>query len=386
MSVLDTVAAGTSQWTIVDTLYFNSATHSFARADIEIDDSRIARILPPSTSRRAVALQGDSLACLPGVIDPDVGSNHKDWSACSQELVLRGVTTAGTFCQSPCDCNGGAGREGVRRFLYVELGESDGLEESIGVHQRGWERFQRIANEMASDRCELFPAVVPAEIWSAAALLTAASVSERLRRRLCIRLCSTELDAWSYKDTRFFTEVGLLSYLSLLTYATVFNLSQISRPDVLMLNESSANLVCAPGTLSDSLVERRYAPLSLKDRAIGFSINGDVVVADSNWHASLITLSMALTNQSDNAVEACNMAVDSLTRSAALALGVKDLGTIAADMKADLCLYDRPSGLREHCDSLCFIKLLAGGRPRHVLIDGTPVVVEGACARELAED
>jgi dihydroorotase-like cyclic amidohydrolase len=97
MSVLDIVAAGATQWAIVDTLYFNSFTHSFVRGDIEIDHSRITRILPPRTSRRAHALPGHASVCVPGLIDSDAGLNRDDWRSCSQELALHGITTAGVF-------------------------------------------------------------------------------------------------------------------------------------------------------------------------------------------------------------------------------------------------------------------------------------------------
>lgn len=384
MSVLDIVAEGAAQWAIVDTLYFNSTTRSFETADIEIDGSRIGRILPPSTSRRAIRLVGDAAVCLPGLIDPDVGSNGGDWSASSQELVTRGVTAAGSFCLEPGDCKRLAGAEGIRRFLYVELGAHDASDGRADLGQAEWERFQGVVNAMTSNRCEFFPAVVPAKIGSAAALLAAASVAERLRSRLCIRLCATTLDAQRYKEDRFFTEVGLLSYLSLLTQATIFNLSQISRADVLVLNDSHANLVCAPGAINGWLTERHYAPLSLANRAIGYSSNGNAV-AGMDWYASLASLSMALINKSKDTVEACDMVVDRLTRSAALALGMTDLGAIAENMRADLCIFDRPSDLREQCGSPGFMKLLATERPRHVLVGGTPVVYEGTAVQEMVE-
>jgi cytosine/adenosine deaminase-related metal-dependent hydrolase len=384
MSVLDIGAAGATQWAIVDTLYFNSFTHSFVCGDIEIDDSRITRIVPPRTSRRACALPGNATVCLPGLIDSDAGLNWDDWSSCSQELALHGVTTAGVFCRNLSACEAFTGHEGVRRFLYVELGENGALEGNGGDSQHGFESFERTVNAIGLNRCEVFPAVVPGEIWSAATLLAAASIAERLGRRLCVRLCSTTCDARNYRETRFFTEVGLLSYLSLLSQATIFNLSQLSRRDVMMLNDSSANLVCAPGALSDSLIELHHAPLSLKDRAMGFSINQDAIV-DSDRYAALILLSMALMHRSDDVMEACHTVVDSLTRSAALALGIRDVGAIAADMKADLCLFDRSPEFREHCDGRYFIKLLVGKRPRDVLIDGLPVVVDGLPVRERAQ-
>jgi hypothetical protein len=383
MSVFDSFASGAAQWAICDTLYFNSTTHSFARGDLEIDDSRIKRILPPKASRRANMLPGDQIVCLPGLINPDTALDQENWIARSQELALNGVTTAGAFCRGLPDFEVIANNEGVRRLLYVELGEDHAGNESAGIDQYALDSFERGINETAFGRCELFPAVVPREIWSAATLLAAASASERLGRRLCVRLCTTKCDAQNYAETRFFTEVGLLSYLSILGRATIFNLSQLSRRDVVMLNDSAANLVWSLETIGSLLIEHNCVPFSMNDRAIRFSMNRDAL-ADPGKYASVMITSIAFSRRSDCVVETCNTLVDSLTRSAALALGIEDIGAIAADMKADLCLFDRPADLCESRDSRYFIKLLDSERPRHVFIDGSPVIVDGTFVRELA--
>lgn len=374
MGMVDIGACETGRWAIVDTLYFDSLRHRFVRGDIEIDGSRIARILPPGTSRRACKLAGAATVCLPGLIDSDAGSGHRDWNLYSRELAAHGVTTAGVFCSGPAECAAFAAAEGVRRLLYVELGEG-------GSANACAEGFARVAASLALTRCEVFPAVVPSEIWSAATLLAAASIAEMLGRRLCVRLSATHGDAKRYKETRFFTEVGLLSYLSLLSQVTIFNVSQLTRSDVGMLNDSAANLVCAPGAVSELLLEQHFARLSLKDRALGFSINGHAVT-EAERYESLVLLSMALIHQAGDAAATCDVVVDALTRSAALALGIANIGAIAADMKADLCLFERPGDFAENGDSRDFIKLLASTKPRDVLIDGSPVVLDGAIVRE----
>jgi cytosine/adenosine deaminase-related metal-dependent hydrolase len=286
------------------------------------------------------------------------------------------------FCASLAECVACCGHDGVRRLLYVEVAERGASSDSeTAAVQRALENFVRVMNSIRLGSCEVFPAVVPGEIWSAATLLAAASIAERLGRRLCVRLSSTTGDAKRYKETRYFTEVGLLSYLSLLSQATIFNLSQLTRRDVAMVNESSANVVCAPGAVSELLLEQHFARLSLHDRALGFSISGHAV-GRADRYESLVSLSTALIHQSCDAVATCNVVVDALTRSAAQALGIAHIGAIAADMKADLCLYDRPADLAENGDSRDFIKLLAHGKPRDVLIDGAPMVLDGAIVRE----
>ncbi|WP_449185261.1 amidohydrolase family protein [Trinickia sp. YCB016] len=372
--MVDIDACETGRWAIVDTLYFDSLRHRFVRGDIEIDGSRIARILPPGASRRDCKLAGEATVCLPGLIDSDAGSGHQDWSLYSRELAAHGVTTAGVFCSGTADCSAFAAAEGVRRLLYVELGEG-------GSANACADGFVRVAASLALTRCEVFPAVVPSEIWSAATLLAAASIAETLGRRLCVRLSATHGDAKRYKETRFFTEVGLLSYLSLLSQVTIFNVSQLTRSDVGMLNDSAANLVCAPGAVSELLLEQHFARLSLKDRALGFSISGHAVT-EAQRYESLVLLSMALIHQAGDAAATCDVVVDALTRSAALALGIANIGAIAADMKADLCLFERPGDFAENGDSRDFIKLLASTKPRDVLIDGSPVVLDGAIVRE----
>jgi cytosine/adenosine deaminase-related metal-dependent hydrolase len=82
--------------------------------------------------------------------------------------------------------------------------------------------------------------------------------------------------------------------------------------------------------------------------------------------------------------QTCSALVDALTHSAASALGLNDIGAIAASMRADLCLFDRPSDFCSGRDSLHFIRLMVSARPRHVLIDGLPVVVNGVFVGEVA--
>jgi cytosine/adenosine deaminase-related metal-dependent hydrolase len=384
MSAFDNLASRTTQWVIGDTLYFNSTTHSFVRGDLEIDGSHIKRILPPKTSRRTDVLSGHEIVCLPGLINPDAGLAEHEWISHSRELALCGITTAGAFHRGLPESDTIADSDGVRRLIYVQLDEHKAGTGSGGINRQALEGFERAVNANSFGNCAVFPAVVPGEIWSAASLLAVASLAERLGRMLCIRLCQTKEDADDYRQTRFFTEIGLLSYLSILTNeSTVFGISQLSRGDVMMLRESTANLVCAPESMSESLIEHHCSTLWIKNRAVGLSISRDAI-ADLNRYALLIVYTMALMHKSESVNQTCDALVDSLTHSAALALGLRDIGSIAADMRADLCLFDRPADLYGGRDSLYFIKLLASGRPRHVLIDGLPAVVDGACVGDLA--
>ena len=383
MSVLGTGVCETAQWAIVDTLYFDSARHRFVRGDLEIDGSRIARVLGPRTSQRPCALAGNATVCLPGLINADVGCpDHNDWQRYSQELALHGVTTAGVFCRSIAECAAYGAGGGVRRLLYVELAEGDGADTDIAAAaQRVSESFVRVADAFGPACGEILPAIVPGEIWSAQTLLCATSIAEQLGRRLCVRLGATPADAKRYRETRYFSEIGLLSYLSVLSRATIFNLSQLTRSDVAMVNESSANLVCAPGAVSELLLEPHFARLSLKDRALAFSTGHDAL-ACADCYGPLMVLSTALLHASCDAAAKCNLVADALTHSAAQALGIADIGAIAAGMKADLCLFERPAYLAENGDGRDFVRLIAHSKPRDVLIDGAPLVLDGFIVRE----
>jgi cytosine/adenosine deaminase-related metal-dependent hydrolase len=385
MRIFDELSSRATQWVIADTLYFNSTTYSFVRGDLEIDGSRIKRILPPKTSRRTNILPGHEIVCVPGLVNPDVGLGPCDWNTHAHELARCGITTAGAFHQGLPDFDTFAHSEGVRRLIYVELGEADAQRSGTGVNRQAVEAFERAANDYAYCNYTVFPALVPGEIWSAASLLAVDAIAQRLGRRLCVRLSRTKSEADNYKETRFFTEIGLLSYLAILrSDTTVFGLSQLSRRDAIMLRDSAANLVCAPEAMNAPLIEQHGTMLWLKDRAVGLSINRDAI-ADLNRYASLILSSMSLMHRSENVTQTCNALVDSLTHSAALALGIGDIGAIAPEMRADLCLFSRPADLHGGRDSLYFIKLLVSGRPRHVLIDGRPVVVDEAVVGELAQ-
>jgi cytosine/adenosine deaminase-related metal-dependent hydrolase len=385
MSTLDNVSSGSNQWVIGDTLYFNSLAHIFVRGDVEISGSRIKRIVPSRTSRLTDILPGHEIVCLPGLINADAGLVQGEWASHSHELALGGITTAGEFHRGLPDSDSFTDKSGVRRLIYVELGENPAESGNTGVDRQALEAFERAVNTDAFGTSTIFPAVAPGGLWSAASLLAIASSAERLRKRLCVRLCRTRQDADEYKQTRFFTEIGLLSYLSILTSeTTIFGLSQVSRQDAAMLRESQANLVCAPEAMSESMIEHHGSTLWQKDRAVALSISREAI-ADLNRYASLIISSMALMHRSENVSHTCDALVDSLTHSAASALGIKGIGSIAPDMCADLCLFDRPADLCAGRDSLYFIKLLASGRPRHVLINGMPAVVNGAFAKELAD-
>jgi cytosine/adenosine deaminase-related metal-dependent hydrolase len=383
MSVLENLAGRTAQWVIADTTYFDSATHSFMRGDIEIDGAKIERILPPKTSRRTEVLPGHEIVCVPGFINADTGLAQEDWPEDSHELARFGITTAGSFNRDLPDCDGFEGG-GVRRLVYVELGESPPDDGLAGIDRQALERFERAANSRAFDRCTFLPAVVPREIWSAASLIALTSFAERVGRRLCVRLSGTNADARNYRETRFFSEVGLLSYLNILTgNVTIFELSQLSRRDAIVLRESSSSLVCVPEAMSEPSTGQGYTRPSFSNRAIGLSL-GHEAVADLNRHAAMLMSSTTPTVGSERDTQTCNTLVDALTHSAALALGLNDIGAIAANMKADLCLFDRTSDFCSGRDSLHFIRLLVSGRPRHVLIDGLPVVVNGVFVGEVA--
>jgi len=72
----------------------------------------------------------------------------------------------------------------------------------------------------------------------------------------------------------------------------------------------------------------------------------------------MLMSSTTLTYGSERDTQTCNALVDALTHSAASALGLNGIGAIAANMKADLCLFDRPSDFYSGRDSLLFIRLV----------------------------
>jgi cytosine/adenosine deaminase-related metal-dependent hydrolase len=373
MNVIDTLASRNAQWAIVDTLYFDSATHAFHRADLEIDGSRIARILAPKSSRRTDSCAGHDLVCIPGLIDPDTGMAAGDWREQSMQLARCGITTAGTFCADAGGQDAGEA-QGIRRVLYVELGEARGTP-CAGLDVHALREFEaRIENE-TSDMRVLLPAIVPAQTWSAATLCAVAALAERHARQLCVRLTNTKAVADHYRETRYFTEIGLLSYLSLLgARTTVFELSQLSRRDAGILRGASASLVCAGTALSETASEPHWANLSLDNRSVGLAVAQDAL-ADLNRYASLLIGSMTFMHRSESVTASCDALVDALTCAAAGALGLRDIGAIAPGMKADLCLFERPADFHSGGDSLHLIKLLVSRRPRHVLVDGLPVVI-----------
>lgn len=362
MNALDQLACSSNQWVLSNALYFDSFTHRFVRGDLEIDGERIERILAPHTSDRNDRLDAGELVCVPGLINADAGIAEGEWRTRSDDLVRHGVTTAGAFQRGFPEGKALIACGGVRRLIYVELDET--------TETHPLERF-----ETANSRCLLFPAVVPARIWSASSLLAIASEAERLRKRLCVKLCPTHDDEREYLQTRFFTEIGLLSYLSILGgEATLFGPADVSRQDAAFIAETDVNLVCGQSLVRASLVEHRLWAHWLNGRALAHSFDANAC------HA----LALGAADVGACTATACDAWIDSLTHGAARALGLRELGSIANGMRADLCLYDKPAAWRGGEGSAAFAALLATSKPRHVYVDGMAEVVNGMLTAEFA--
>lgn len=362
MNALDQLACHANQWVLSDAWYFDSLTHRFVRGDLEIDGDRIARILAPRESVRTDRLDAADLVCVPGLIDADAGIAPGAWREHSNLLLTHGVTTAGSFQRGFPDACAFAGGSGVRRLIYIELDEPPAAD----LHA---------LFDTPDPRCMLLPAVVPARIWSAASLLAVASAAERLRKRLCVKLCPSHDDEREYRQTRYFTEVGLLSYLSILSReTTLFGPADVSRQDAAFIAETDVNLVCGAPLVRASLVEHRLRTHWLDARALACSFDA----------AALHRLAQGAAEMGACPDAACDAWIDSLTHGAARALGLRDLGSLAVGMRADLCLYDRPHAWQGGEGSAGFAHLLATSSPRHVYVDGVAEVINGARAGELA--
>jgi cytosine/adenosine deaminase-related metal-dependent hydrolase len=362
MNALDQLACGLNQWVVVNALYFDSPTHCFLRGDLEIEGDRIARILAPNTSSYLNRWDAGESVCVPGLIDADASAGPGEWLACSDDLVKRGVTTAGSFQRGLPEHGAWTERSGVRRVVYVELSE-EGIDAQqlamLGAHYA---------------RCTVLPAVVPAHIWSARSLMSIAAVAERLNKPLCVRLCPTHDAGRDYLQTRFFTEIGLLSYLSILRgRTTLFGPADVSRQDTALIAETNVSVVCDPSLMRASLIEHRSWTHWLMDRALGASFNA----------RELDSLTSQAAEMALNAT-ACDAWIDSLTCGAAQAIGLSELGSIAAGKRADFSLYDMSSSWPNTAGSMEFAGLIATQTPRHVFIEGMAEVVNSALTDDLS--
>jgi hypothetical protein len=362
MNALDQLACESDHWVLTNALYFDALAHRFTRGDLEIEGGRIARILPPETSACRNRWDARASVCVPGLIDADASVGPGEWLSRSDDLLKRGVTTAGSFQRGAPEHGALTDPGGVRRLLYVELGE-EGIESQLLA-----------LSDATHARCTLLPAVVPAQIWSARSLVAIAAAAQRLNKPLCVRLCPTHDDEREYLQTRYFTEIGLLSYLSILSeQATLFGPVDVSHKDAAFIAETHVNLVCGPELMRASLVEHRLWTHWLGKRALGVSFdarNCDSLAA----HAAEMA----------NCAPACDAWIDSLTIGAARALGMNDLGSIAAGMRADFSLYDLPSAWNSEHGSTAFAALLAAAKPNYVFIDGMAEVADGALTDELS--
>ena len=352
------IPPGDFPWAIRQTQCFDSTTHRFVRRDIEIAGARIRAVLPAGASSLAEGLDGERYLCTPGVVG----------MAAAGAAPPPFVTTMGWQCARLRDVPparaGGPRAVALLKFDGRQLEEVNSLLEWSGASGGG--RF----DGGGAHPVKVLPVLASASLLSATELMEAAKFARAIGTRIGIALCADADEAREFRSRFYCSESALISYLlPQEPHVTVFGAARIDAREA----QAFARTLCAVA-LGEPDAEhlgrrwRQHAPLFTQRRAALFAgangINGTNGANGTNG-----------TNGTNGRLapnagaEQPDYYADALTRHAAAALGLPDVGTLAPGMRADLCLFER-DGADERGGSATFLSLLASRAPAATLVDG----------------
>jgi cytosine/adenosine deaminase-related metal-dependent hydrolase len=317
------------EWVIRNVTFFDHDTHSFVAGDIEVDGPEIVAIRPPGSSTLQHGADGRGHVCLPGLVvtQAELLAIHGD----PDRLLRAGTTTVGTICRTASECILAASQTKVRLVAHVLLNAGDRAREGCsGIHERGVEVFDRVADFVSSNKVRVLPAVYCASVVSAAELVRAQHFASSQRRRLGLVLADGRDDAQAFRERFYCSETQLLTFLRLLDPGTtVFPGTQLSDRD------------------ADTLVRSEVRV------AGGYAVAQRRASRQRTW----------------GAIDA-DRAVDAITVAAGADLGQTDCGRISTGMRADLCLFRSPERSLRGGGSAAFLELLKEQRPDFVITSG----------------
>ena len=344
-------------WVIRDAEYFDSKSHQFTRADIEIEGAYIGDIKPARTSRLQDGVSAAGYVCTPGVIHPWVDPRMACLPGAS--LAGYGVTGLGTICENVSDCLlVMSALRGMPMTVHVRLNDRGRRDTAMGGAPDN-EVLLRIAHRGSLSGVMLRPLIDASKVVSAQELVDAATIAARLGADLGVALGDTYEKARDFRERFYCSEIELLSFLGLLdATACLFVSAALGRRDLDLVETSGALLVCPyglPGHPRGARARRAHVALEC---GLGPSYVGQCA---PRW--------LAMLDQDDGGADA-NQQVDGMTVDAARALGMTGRGMIAPGMHADICLFSRRQAHLSQLGSRGFLGLLARQRPDAVLLQG----------------
>ncbi|AGK47128.1 hypothetical protein BTI_1812 [Burkholderia thailandensis MSMB121] len=351
-------------WVISDTMRFDSAGCAFERCDIEIAGGRIAAIVPAGSSALADGIDGASLICTPGVVDiaPPDGRIHPSWAAVAEPPAC--VTTMARHCTGDAPLEAGAAAAAMRRVALLRV--DDRRPEQADAWP-GWmpaapATSAAPAGAAAPDVPSLvtaLPVIASGDLASAAEIVAWAHRAKCAGTRIGIQFSAHSDVAHEFRARFCCSEAALIAYLMADDKrVTVFGAAPLDGRDIAALARTRSHAVIDACRDGERVRGRSaYAPLLEKGRA-ALRFRGG---------AALHRLMRETERASAALLDRCALA---LTRSAAAALGLDDVGAIAPGMKADLCLFERQAGDDLRGGGATLLSLLATRAPRAVLVDG----------------
>lgn len=358
------IPPGDCAWAIRQTQCFDSATHRFLRRDIEIAGARIRAILPAGASPLANGMDGERYLCTPGAVG----------TATAGAAPPPFVTTMGWHCTRLNDLP--RARAGGPRAVALLKFDGRQLEDVNSLLEWSSASACDRLDGAASNPAKVLPVLASAGLMSATELVEAAKFARTIGTRIGIALCTDADEVREFRSRFYCSESALISYLlPHEPHVTVFGAARIDAREAQVFARTLCSVALGQPD-AERLVSRwhRHAPLFTQRRAALFAgANGTTGVNGmngTNGPSSICGAGQWLAAHASPAQ--FDYYADALTRHAAAALGLPDVGALAPGMRADLCLFERES-MHERGDSATFLALLATRTPAVTLVEGRPM-------------
>ncbi|MDN7177156.1 amidohydrolase family protein [Caballeronia sp. SEWSISQ10-4 2] len=349
-------------WVIRETIRFNSAAYTFEPGDIEVTGSRISAILPAGTSRLVEGVDGSSFVCTPGVVDVE----RPDGSPAERGLRAGGspsyVTTVGFYCSNIESVTSHASFGPVRRVALLRF-NGRYLEQVNAMLDWSAAAQRTAADTCAARLTSLLPVIASGTLLSATEVVEFARFAKTMGSRFGIELSSSADEAFEFRGRFYCSESALIAYLMPQEpNITVFNAGRLDRRDVAALLRTRSAVSIDFPRKHDVRGSTWTCSLLFGNRQAAIRIR------QGDMRALLLDLLDGV------ATDTLNGFVSALTKSAAAALGLTDVGALAPGMKADLCLFDRSDFDASVNGSAAFLSMLAKNEPAYVMVDGQVVL------------
>ncbi|MFM0441082.1 hypothetical protein PQQ84_31865 [Paraburkholderia strydomiana] len=360
------IPSGDRSWVIRRTLSFDSATHTFGRRDVEIAGKRIRAVLPAGTSTLADGVDGEPFVCTPGIVgvealrDDPVPSGVESLPSC--------MTTVGVYWANTRDTRRwlatSARTVALLKFDGSNLEQVNGLLDWSLTAARGRAGVCAASDRAPARPINVLPVLASGRLMSATEIVEVARLAKILGTRIGIRLSTTADEALEFRSRFYCSEIALIAYLLPQEQAvTIFDAARIDRREASVLARTLCTVSFGePDADGFAGRWRNHAPLFMQRRAA--------------LHVSRESVRPLLTRVVKDAPAAqLDCYADALTRSAAGALGLTDVGALAPGMKADLCMFERddPHAADYSTGSAAFLSLLASRSPVLTLVEGRPM-------------